>query len=150
MHVSTSSKDILYRKWANSCVTCDLTPQCTVFFEKLVVCPAGRLEVLHYSIHTISFKILYYRLHKGPPLGPILRLLAVVTPVCHAWSVSGGASLELCDILPPDKMWVVSLSHPVEEAWCTLGAWWRWHVRGQGAEPRSLWWFRVWSGSTRA
>jgi len=48
-----------------------------------VVCPAGRPEVLHYSIHTISFKILYYRLHKGPPLGPILRLLAVVTPgVC--------------------------------------------------------------------
>jgi hypothetical protein len=74
-------------KRANSYVTCGLTPHCTVFFEKLVVCPAGRPEVLYYSIHTISFKILSYRHYKGLPLGPILRLTAVVTPVCYAWSV---------------------------------------------------------------
>lgn len=105
MHVFTNSKGILYKnKRANSYVTCHLSPQRTVYFEKLLVCPAGRLEVLHYSIHTISFKILYYRLHKRPPLGPHRESFSRGHACILRLECVGGASLELCDILPPDKM----------------------------------------------
>jgi hypothetical protein len=122
---------VYQNKRENSYVTCHLTPQGRVFFEKLVVCPAGRTEVLYYSIHTINFKILYYRphkgplyyrLHKGPPLGPILRRFSRRHACMLRLECIGDASVELHDILPPDKMRVVSLSHSGEEAWCTLGA----------------------------
>jgi hypothetical protein len=91
-------------KPANSYVTYHFTPQGSVFFENLVVCPAGRPKFLYYSIHTISFKILYYRLHKGPPLGPILRRFGRGHARMLRLECIGGASLELRDILPPDKM----------------------------------------------
>jgi len=71
-------------KRANSYVTCHLIRQGIVFFEKLVVCPAGRPEFPYYSIHTINLRYFIIVSTKGRHWAPPWDVLAVVTPVRYA------------------------------------------------------------------